>query len=154
MGHEDPARARSLRQLAHRAGGVRKADRTSLSALSEGAGLGSLIGNRLAAQWTALASNDRSQALKASTRSCNHSRDSWMMRAPDLVDGLQRYAGPLAERDQDAAAELAVETMAWRPSARSRRAGRCAPSALAPRPDGLVGELAKGLEGDWPYLAF
>jgi len=24
----------------------------------------------------------------------------------------------------------------------------------APRPDDLVGELAKGFEGDWPYLAF
>ena len=124
----------------------------------QGAGVGSLIGNRLAAEWIALASHDRSSGLKAygaQLQSLSRQLDdaralTW---STDFSDALGRSQGEiktllraLSVEIHGAATEaVPVET---RLPVRSARTGSVA------RSDGLVGELAKGFEGDWPYLAF
>jgi hypothetical protein len=124
----------------------------------EGAGVGSLIGNRLAAEWIALLSKDRSSGLKvyaAELQSLSRQLDdaralTW---STDFSDALGRSQSEI----KTLLRALAVEThgaetesapLETRPPLRTARPGS------APRTDSLVGELAKGFETDWPYLAF
>jgi hypothetical protein len=124
----------------------------------KGAGVGSLIGNRLAAQWTALASNDRSSGLKAYVSALESlARQLGDARAltwsTDFSDALGRSQSEIKTLLQSLAIEIhGAETESV--SLETRLPIRTARTQSAPRTDGLVGELANGLETDWPYLAF
>jgi hypothetical protein len=124
----------------------------------QGAGVGSLFGNRLAAGWTAWVSKDRSSGLKAYTSELQSlSRQLDDARAltwsTDFSDALGRSQSEIKTLLRTLAvevhgAEIDSAPVEMRPPVRTPRAGSAA------RPDGLVGELAKELEVDWPYLAF
>jgi hypothetical protein len=117
----------------------------------QGAGLGSLLGNRLAAEWIALTRKDRSQALRAlasELQSLSRQLDdaralTW---STDFSDTLGRSQNEIKNLLQT----LAVEAPGVVPEPRLRPAR----AEAAPRADGLVEGLAQGFEGDWPYLAF
>ena len=125
----------------------------------QGAGVGSIIGNRLAAAWIALLSKDRASGLKAYTSELESlSRTLGDARAltwsTDFSDALGRSQGEIKTLLETLAVEIhGAETervpLETRLPARTVRAGQ-----RRVRTDGLVGELAKGFEGDWPYLAF
>jgi hypothetical protein len=116
----------------------------------QGAGVGSLLGNRLSAEWIAVTCKDRPQGLRAlafELQSLSRQLDdaralTW---STDFSDTLGRSQGEIKSLLQ-AVAE--TEGVRLEPRLRPARA------AGAPRTDSLVGELAEGLEGDWPYLAF
>jgi hypothetical protein len=129
----------------------------------QGAGVGSLIGNRLAAEWIALVSKDRPSGLKAYaseleslSRTVGDARA--LTRSTDFSDALGRSQSELKTLLRTLAVEIhGAETksvptdsvpLERRLPIRSIRTGSAA------RTDGLVGELAKGFEADWPYLAF
>jgi hypothetical protein len=124
----------------------------------QGAGVGSLLANRLAAEWTALVRRDRTSGLKvyaSELQSLSRQLDdaralTW---STDFSDALGRSQGEIKTLLQT----LAVEIQGARPesvSLETRPPVRTVRTANAPRTDGLVGELAKGLQTDWPYLAF
>ena len=123
----------------------------------QGAGLGSLLANRLGAEWIAVTRKDRLPALKALTfelQSLSRQLDdaralTW---STDFSDALGRSRGEINSLLQGLAAETqgATETQGIVPEPRHRPAR----SEGAPRTEGLVGGLAERLEGDWPYLAF
>jgi hypothetical protein len=124
----------------------------------QSAGVGLLLGNRLAAEWVALVSKDRPSGLKAYaseleslSRTLGDARA--LTRSTDLSDALGRSQSELKTLLQTLAIEIhGAETenvpVETRLPVRSTRAGS------PPRTDSLVGELAKGFEADWPYLAF
>jgi hypothetical protein len=123
----------------------------------QGAGVGSLLGNRLAAEWVALVSKDRSSGLKAYASELESlSRTLGDARAltwsTDFSDTLGRSQGEIKTLLQTLAAEIhgAEETVPLE----TRLPVRTVRTESAARADGLVGELAKSFEGDWPYLAF
>jgi hypothetical protein len=123
----------------------------------QGAGVGALVGHRLAAEWTALVSKDRASGLKALARELQSLlRQLGDARAltwsTDFSDALGRaqaeiktLAGILSVQIHGSVAESAEPQTRPVRSVRTRNAART---------DGLAGELANGLEGDWPYLAF
>jgi hypothetical protein len=129
----------------------------------QGAGVGSLIGNRLAAEWIALVSKDRSSGLKAYASELESlSRTLGDARAltwsTDFSDALGRSQSEIKTLLQTLAIEIhGAETesvpLETRLPVRAVRTG-AARTGSAASTDGLVGELAKGFEGDWPYLAF
>ena len=117
----------------------------------QGAGLGSLLGNRLAAEWIALTRKDRWQGFKALAfelqsllRQLDDARA--LTRSTDFSDTLGRSQGEIKSLLQT----LDAETQGIAPEPRLRPARADA----TPRTDVLVEGLAQGLEGDWPYLAF
>jgi hypothetical protein len=124
----------------------------------QGAGVGTLIGNRLTAEWIAWVSRDRSSGLKAYAAELESlSRLSGDARAltwsTDFSDTLGRLQSEIKALLRAVAVEIhGAETesvpLEAHPSARTVRTQNPA------RTDGLVGELAKGFEADWPYLAF
>jgi hypothetical protein len=124
----------------------------------QGAGVGSLIGNRLAAGWIALVSKDRSSGLEAyaaELQSLSRQLDdaralTW---STDFSDALGRSQSEIKTLLRTLAVEIQgaqTET----PPVEARLPVRTVRPGSASRTDGLVGELAKGFEGDWPYLAF
>jgi hypothetical protein len=124
----------------------------------KGAGVGSLIGNRLLAQWTALASSDRASGHKAFAAALESlSRQLGDARAltwsTDFSDALGRSQSEIKALLHTLAVEVqGAETQ--NVLLETRLPLRTARTQGALRTDGLVGELAKGLETDWPYLAF
>lgn len=122
----------------------------------QGAGVGSLIGHRLAAEWLAFLCKDRSQGLKAYAselqslfRQLDDARAlTW---STDFSDALGRSQNEIKVLLQELAVETGVESVPVQNRRLPVRAGR---AEAAPRTDSLVGELAKRLETDWPYLAF
>jgi hypothetical protein len=123
----------------------------------QGAGLGSLLGNRLAAEWIAVTRKERSQGLKtlafelqSLARQLDDTRAlTW---STDFSDALGRSRSEISGLLQALAAETqgAAETPNVAPEPRLRPAR----AEGASHTDSLVGGLAKRLEGDWPYLAF
>jgi hypothetical protein len=128
----------------------------------QGAGLGTLLGNRLAAEWIAVTRKERSQGLKtlafelqSLSRHLDDARAlTW---STDFSDALGRSRSDinsllhaLGAETQTATETRATENqgVALEPRLRPARAEG------APRTDSLVGGLAQRLEGDWPYLAF
>jgi hypothetical protein len=128
----------------------------------QGAGLGTLLGNRLAAEWIAVTRKERSQGLKtlafelqSLSRQLDDARAlTW---STDFSDALGRSRSDinsllhaLGAETQTATETRATENqgVALEPRLRPARAEG------APRTDSLVGGLAQRLEGDWPYLAF
>jgi len=127
----------------------------------QGAGVGSLVGNRLAAEWIALVHKDRSSGLKAyasELQSLSRQLDdaralTW---STDFSDALGRSKSEIktllrtldVESQSVETEPVPLEPLETRLPVRTARAGS------VPRTDTLVGELAKGFETDWPYLAF
>jgi hypothetical protein len=117
----------------------------------QGAGLGSLLGNRLAAEWIAVTRKDRAQGLKtlafelqSLSRQLEDARAlTW---STDFSDTLGRARSEIDGLLQGLAAES--QGVMLEPRLRPARAEG------VPRTDSLVGGLAQRLEGDWPYLAF
>jgi hypothetical protein len=115
------------------------------------AGLGTLLGNRLAAEWIAVTRKERSAGLKilalelqSLSRQLDDARAlTW---STDFSDALGRSRSEINSLLQ----ALATETRGVALEPRLRPAS---PEG-APRTDSLVGGLAQRLEGDWPYLAF
>ena len=111
-------------------------------------GVGSIVSNRLFASFLAMTSRDRVQALKrfesqvhALMRHLDDTRAlSW---SSDFSDTLGRSQYELQSLLED----LAQITKSTVPAAERlpKRANRT---------DNLVGEIARTVEGDWPYLAF
>jgi hypothetical protein len=124
----------------------------------QGTGMGTLVGNRLAAAWIALMSKDRTTGLKAYVTELESlSRTLGDARAltwsTDLSDALGRSQNEIKLQLAALAVELhGVETESV--PVETRLPVRSLRSPSVARTDGLVGELAKGLEADWPYLAF
>jgi hypothetical protein len=130
----------------------------------QSAGMGSLLGNRIAARWIALVNKRRSAGLKAYAaeleslaRQLGDARAlTWSTEFSDTLgrsqSEIKTLLGTIAAEIQGAAPESApLET---RLPARTARSGSTDRTGSAPRTDRLVGELAKGFESDWPYLAF
>jgi hypothetical protein len=128
----------------------------------QGPGLGTLLGNRLAAEWIAVTRKERSRGLNAlafELQSLSRQLDdaralTW---STDFSDALGRSRSDinsllhaLGAETQTATETRATENqgVALEPRLRPARAEG------APRTDSLVGGLAQRLEGDWPYLAF
>jgi|SRR5580658_4759622 hypothetical protein len=124
----------------------------------QAAGVGSLLGNRLAAEWIALLSKDRSSGLKAYASELESlSRTLGDARAltwsTDFSDALGRSQGEIKTLLRTLAMEIhgaATESVPLE----TRQPARIVRKPSAARGDGLVGELAKGFDADWPYLAF
>jgi hypothetical protein len=129
----------------------------------QGAGLGSLLGNRLAAEWIAVTRKERSQGLKtlafelqSLARQLDDTRAlTWSTDFSDALGRSRREISSLlhalaTETQTATETQAATEThdVALEPRLRPARAEG------APRTDSLVGGLAQRLEGDWPYLAF
>jgi hypothetical protein len=124
----------------------------------QSAGVGSLIGNRLAAEWIALVSKDRPSGLKAyafELQSLLRQLDdvralTWSI---EFSDALGRSQSEIKTLLRTLAGEIqGAETESLPLATRLPvRAGR---TESAPRTDRLAGEIAKGFEADWPYLAF
>jgi hypothetical protein len=123
-----------------------------------GAGLGALIDNRLAAEWIALISKNRSSGLKAfaaELRSLARQLDdvralTWSIEFSDALGRSQSEIKTLlrtldVEIDGAEIENLALST---------REPVRAAGAASIPRNDRLAGEIAERFEADWPYLAF
>jgi len=124
----------------------------------QGPGLGSLLGNRLAAEWIALLSKDRPAGLKAYAAELESlSRQLGDARAltwsTDFSDALGRSQNEIKSLLRTIAVEIHGAETESVPLA-TRQPVRTPRTQSPPRTDGLVGELAKGFEGDWPYLAF
>jgi hypothetical protein len=122
------------------------------------AGAGTLIGHRLAAEWIALANKDRPSGLKAYAaelqsllRQLEDARAlTWSTEFSDALGRSQSEIKALLrtvsiEIHGAEAETLPLETRLPVRTIRTR-------SAVGPK--GLAGELVKGFEGDWPYLAF
>jgi hypothetical protein len=111
-----------------------------------GVSLGSILGNRLSASVFTATARSRVQALRryeshlhALMRQLDDARAlSW---SSDFSDALGRSQYELESLLED----LSSITESTLPVGRSRRATRT---------DDLVGDLARTVEGDWPYLAF
>lgn len=111
-------------------------------------GVGSIVSNRLFASFLAMTSRDRVQALKrfesqvhALMRHLDDTRAlSWSSNFSDTLGRSQYELQSLLE-------DLAQITKSTVPAAERlpKRANRT---------DNLVGEIARTVEGDWPYLAF
>jgi hypothetical protein len=125
----------------------------------QGAGVGSLFGNRVVAEWTAFLSKDRPAGLRAyATEMESLARmvgDARLLtRSTEFSDALGRSQNEIRKLletvgvESRGAATATVPAVEPRPMPRNLRA----PSPI--RTDGLVGELAKRIEADWPYLAF
>jgi len=117
----------------------------------QGAGLGSLLGHRLAAEWIALTRKDRSQGLQTlafELQSLSRQLDDAraLTRSTDFSDTLGRSQSEIKGLLQVLAVE--AQSMQLEPRPRPVR------TEGVPRTDSLVGGLAQRLEGDWPYLAF
>jgi hypothetical protein len=122
------------------------------------AGVGTLVGQRLAAEWIALVSKDRSSGLKAYGRELQsllrQLEDARALTwSTDFSDALGRSLSEIKALLRTLTLEIhgaLAETgpLETRLPVRSGRGRRTV------GPDGLAGELAKGFEGDWPYLAF
>lgn len=116
----------------------------------KGAGLGSLIGNRVLAACLSVTCKHRAQGLKvleSQLQSLSRQLDdaralTWSTEFSDTLGRSQNEIKSLIN-------ELAVETASER--ALPPRAVRAEGAARADR---LVGELTQSFEGDWPYLAF
>jgi hypothetical protein len=123
----------------------------------QGAGLGTLLGNRLAAEWIAVTRKERSLGLKtlafelqSLSRQLDDARAlTW---STDFSDALGRSRSEINSLLQALGTETqgAPATQGVVPEPRLRPAR----AEGAPRTDSLVGGLAQRLEGDWPYLAF
>jgi len=121
----------------------------------KGVGIGSIIGNRLFASFLAMFTKDPVRALKrfesqvhALIRHLDDTRAlGW---SSDFSDTLGRCEYQLQSLLEDVA-QITKSTV---PAAErlARRANRT--DSLVGEPDRLVGELARTVEGDWPYLAF
>ena len=116
----------------------------------QGAGVGSLLGNRLAAEWIAITRKDRSRGLKAlafelQSLSCRLDDARALTWSTDFSDALGRSQSEIKTLVQ----ALAAETQGVTLEARLRPAR----AESAPHTGSLVGELER-FEGDWPYLAF
>jgi hypothetical protein len=111
-------------------------------------GVGTLLVNRLSASFLAAITRDRVKALKrfesqvhALMRHLDDTRAlSWSSNFSDTLARSQYELQSLLE-------DLAQITKSTVPDA--ERLPKCASPA-----DSLVGELARTVEGDWPYLAF
>jgi hypothetical protein len=111
-------------------------------------GVGSILGNRLFASFLATITKDRVKALKrfesqvhALIRHLDDTRAlSWSSNFSDTLGRSQYELQSLLE-------DLAQITKSAVPAA-ERLPKRANPT------DSLVGELARTVEGDWPYLAF
>jgi hypothetical protein len=124
----------------------------------QGVGVGSLVGNRLAAGWIAWVSKDRSSGLKAyASRLQSLSRQLDDARAltwsTDFSDALGRSQSEIKTLLRSVDVEI-HGTETERMPVDTRLPVRTVRTGSAPRTDTLVGELAKGFETDWPYLAF
>jgi hypothetical protein len=124
----------------------------------QAAGVGSLIGNRLAAEWIALVSKDRWSGLKAySSELESLSRQLGDARAltwsTDFSDALGRSQSEIKTLLRTLSVEIhGAETESL--PLETRQPVRTVRTESAARTDSLAGELAKGFEADWPYLAF
>jgi hypothetical protein len=124
----------------------------------QGAGVGSLVGNRLAAEWIALMTKDRTSGLKtyaseleSLSRALGDARA--LTRSTDFSDALGRSQGEIKSLLQSLDLEIkGAETE--RVPVETRQPARAVRTPSATRTDGLAGELAKRFEADWPYLAF
>jgi hypothetical protein len=122
----------------------------------QGAGVGSLIGNRLAAEWIAWVSNDRSSGLKAYASELESlsrllSDARALTRSTDFSDTLGRSQSEIATLLRTLAAEIHdAEPESGSVPLATRKPARAARAQSLPGTDGLAG----GFEGDWPYLAF
>jgi hypothetical protein len=129
----------------------------------QGPGLGTLLDNRLAAEWIALTRKDRSRGLntlafelQSLSRQLDDARAlTWSTDFSDALGRSRREISSLlhalaTETQTATETQAATEThdVALEPRLRPARAEG------APRTDSLVGGLAQRLEGDWPYLAF
>jgi len=121
-----------------------------------GAGVGALIDNRLAAEWIALISKNRSSGLKAyasELQSLLRQLDdvralTW---STEFSDALGRSQNEIKTLLRALPAEIQGAETESLPLA-TRLAVRAARTESTPRSS--VGEIAKGFEADWPYLAF
>jgi hypothetical protein len=110
-----------------------------------GVGLGSIVANRLFARFLAATTRNQVQALKRYEshlqRLVRHLDDtralSW---SSDFSDTLGRSLYEFQSLLEDLA-QITESTVPTALPARATRTGN------------LVGELARGVEGDWPYLA-
>jgi hypothetical protein len=131
----------------------------------QGPGLGTLLGNRLAAEWIALTRKERSRGLntlafelQSLSRQLDDARAlTWSTDFSDALgrsrSEISRLVHALATETQTAtqtATQAATEThdVELEPRLRPARAEGM------PRTDSLVGGLAQRFERDWPYLAF
>ncbi len=117
------------------------------------AGVGSLLGNRMAAGYLGIVCKRRPQGLKAFAAQLKslsrHLDDARALTwSTEFSDSLGRSQGEIKSLIQALEVETQERVLVERVPARPVRAEG------ADRTDRLVGELAKGLEGDWPYLAF
>ena len=127
----------------------------------QGAGLGTLLGNRLAAEWIAVTRKERSRGLNAlafELQSLSRQLDdaralTW---STDFSDALGRSRSEISSLLHALANQTAAETQAATETHDVAVEPRLRPARAegAPRTDSLVGGLAQRLEGDWPYLAF
>jgi hypothetical protein len=127
----------------------------------QGPGLGTLLGNRLAAEWIAVTRKERSRGLNAlafELQSLSRQLDdaralTW---STDFSDALGRSRSEISSLLHALANQTAAETQAATETHDVAVEPRLRPARAegAPRTDSLVGGLAQRLEGDWPYLAF
>ena len=129
----------------------------------QGAGVATLVGNRMTAEWIALMSKDRSSGLKAyaseleslSRRLVDARALTW---STDFSDALGRSLNEIKTLLGSLAVEVHGAETKTVPTktvpVETRLPVRTSRSHNPARADGLVGELAQGFEGDWPYLAF
>jgi hypothetical protein len=129
----------------------------------KGAGVGSLVGNRLAAGYLRLRCKDRSRGLKAfeaQLQSLSRQLEDVraLTRSTEFSDNLGRSQGEIKSLIHTLAGETGAETLTEETLSEVTLTAR-----LPVRPvrvdgtacaDRLVGELAQSFEGDWPYLAF
>ncbi len=118
----------------------------------KGAGMGSLVGNRMAAAFFGFAAKSRPQALKvflAQLQSLSRQLDdaralTWSTEFSDSLGRCRVEIKSLMQTLELETQGVPIERSPLRPARADGPA----------RTDRLVGELAQGLEGDWPYLAF
>jgi hypothetical protein len=124
----------------------------------QGAGVGTLFGNRVGAEWIFLGSKDRAAGLKTFAAELESlARQLGDARAltwsTDFSDALGRSQNELKNLLQTLATE--IQGAKTEPAlVETRLPSRTERAASAVRTDRLAGELAKGFETDWPYLAF
>jgi hypothetical protein len=129
----------------------------------QGPSLGTLLGNRLAAELIAVTRKERSRGLntlafelQSLSRQLDDARAlTW---STDFSDALGRSRSEISHllRALTAETQTATETQAATETHGVALEPRFRPARAegAPRTDSLVGGLAQRLEGDWPYLAF
>jgi hypothetical protein len=112
----------------------------------KGEGVGALVSNRVLATCLALISRDRTHGLKtyesqllALMRQLDDARAlTW---STDFSDALGRSQGEI---------KSLLQTLAAETHSTDERVPARAPRHV----EGLAGEIAQSIEGDWPYLAF